>query len=178
MNGVRSRSEAREGSREEVMNIFDCAIKIEEETIEYYEGLMAESRDPQMKSLFSLVAASMAQHRDNLLKLKAMSQQQQVDLQLDGAVCSFKPLLSQRELLEAAKNDPDLYQFAVREEESEIRLYEKLASLTGDSATGTALMMLAEEERRELDTVESIYAYVEEPMTYLESAEFSNRKEL
>jgi rubrerythrin len=177
MNGVRSRSEARERSWEEVMNIFDCAIKIEEETIEYYEGLMAESRDPQMKSLFSLVAASVAQHRDNLLKLKEMSQQQQVDLQLDGGVCSFKPLLSQRELLEAAKNDPDLYQFTVREEESEIRLYERLASLTG-GATQSALVMLAEEERRELETVESIYAYVEEPMTYLESAEFSNRKEL
>jgi rubrerythrin len=160
------------------MNIFDCAIKIEAETIQYYEGLMAESRDPQMRSLFSLLAASVAEHRENLLKLKAMAGGRKTDLLMDSAVCSFKPLLTQQELLEAAKNDPDLYQFTVKEQEQEIRLYEKLASMNGDSEAGSALIMLAEEERRELETVENIYAYVEEPMTYLESAEFSNRKEL
>ena len=40
------------------MNVFDCAIKIEEETARYYEGLQAEARQPELKNLFALLAAS------------------------------------------------------------------------------------------------------------------------
>jgi rubrerythrin len=161
------------------MNIFDCAIKIQEETKEYYEGLKVVSKNPQMKTLFSILAASNAEHRNNLLRLKSSIEPERAQVQpLDGTACSFRPLLTERELLEKAENDPDLYQFTVREEEQEIHFYEELASLTADDATGSTLLMLAEEERRHLETVENIYAFVEEPETYLEWGEFSNRKEL
>lgn len=160
------------------MNVFDCAIKIEEEVKSYYQGLEAESRRPELKHLFSLLAASEEEHRSRLLKLKeSMGADAALD-SLDGSACRFRPLLTQRELLEEVINDPDLYQFTVREEEKEISFYEELASCAGNELTRASLLLLAEEERRHLATMENIYDFVEAPRNYLAWGEFGNKEEL
>jgi len=162
----------------EAMNVFDCAIKIEEEVKNYYKGLEAESRQPELKHLFSLLAASEEEHRSRLLKLKeSMGADAALD-SLDGSACRFRPLLTQRELLDEVINDPDLYRFTVREEEKEIRFYEELASGAGNELTRASLLMLAEEERRHLATMENIYDFVEAPRNYLAWGEFGNKEEL
>ncbi|HBG04006.1 MAG: ferritin [Geobacteraceae bacterium GWC2_58_44] len=161
------------------MNVFDCAIKIEEEAKKYYEGLEAVSHQPEQKHLFSMLAASEEEHRNNLIRMKASMATAMAHLDgLDGTACSFRPLLTQRELLQESENDPDLYRFTVREEENEIRFYEELASIAGDEVTRKSLLMVAEEERRHLATVENIYAFVEAPRSYLAWGEFSNLHEL
>lgn len=160
------------------MNVFDCAIKIEEEARKYYQGLEAQSDNPEMKNLFSMLAASEEEHRKNLIRMKGSMATAKAHMAgLDGKACSFRPLLTQRELLEEAQNDPDLYKFSVREAEQEIKFYEDLAAMARDEATRNTLRMLADEERRHLATVENIYAFVEEPKTYLAWGEFSNLKE-
>ena len=161
------------------MNVFDCAIKIEKEAKRYYERLGSESSVPEMKNLFSLLAASEKEHLDSLIRLKKNTPPDQAQLDdLDGAVCSFRPLLTRRELLEEMKNDPDLYKSAMREEEQEIKLYEELAQKAGDETMRMNLLMLAEEERRHQSVVEHIYDFVEAPKSYLAWGEFSNLKEL
>lgn len=162
------------------MNVFDCAIKIEEEARRYYEGLEAESDQPEMKHLFSMLAASEEEHRKNLIRLKRSTIHGKARLDgLDGVACSYRPLLTQRELLEEeAGKDPDLYKFTVREEEQEIKFYEGLASIARDEVTRKSLLMLAEEERRHLTRMENIYAFVEAPKSYLAWSEFSNLQEL
>lgn len=156
------------------MNVFDCALKIEEETKAYYEGLEAEAVEPEMKLLFSMLAASEEEHQRKLRLLRK---------RLDGArlegltdnVCRFRPLLSQRELLEEADRDPNLYRFAVNNEEQEIRFYRELATAATDKKTRRSLLMLAEEEKRHLQKVTNIYSFVEAPRNYLEWGEFGNR---
>ena len=161
------------------MNVFDCAIKIEEETKAYYEGLEAEASDPEMKLLFSMLAASEDEHKKSLLKLKeGMSHDKARMDGLDIAACSYRPFLTQRELLEETDKDPDLYLYSIKREEQEIRFYEELANMAGDEPTRRSLLMLADEERRHLEMLENIYAFVEEPKSYLEWGEFSNLKTL
>lgn len=161
------------------MNVFDCAIKIEEDTKSYYEGLKAEAAEPELKLLFSMLAASEDEHKERLLKLKESMDARKAMLQgLDGTVCSFRPCLTQRELLEVKDKDPDLYLFSVNKQERDIRFYEELSGKATDEGTRTTLLMLATEERRHLETVENIYAFAEDPRTYLEWAEFSNLKTL
>jgi len=161
------------------MNVFDCAIKIEEEAKQYYERLGAESSLPEMKHLFSLLAASEEEHRKTLVRLKGSLATDKAQLEaLDGSACSFRPLLTERELLEEAKDDPDLYKFSMREEEQEIRFFEELALKTNNEATRWGLRLLADEERRHLNVVEHIYDFVETPKTFLAWGEFSNLREL
>ncbi|QXE90983.1 ferritin-like domain-containing protein [Geomonas subterranea] len=159
------------------MNVFDCAIKIEEETKSYYEGLEAEAMEPEMKTLFSMLAASEEEHQRKLRRLRKRIKGARLE-GLNGNVCRFRPLLSQRELLEETGRDPNLYRFAVNNEEQDIRFYEELAAAATDDVTRRGLRLLAEEERRHLQMVANIYSFVETPKTFLAWSEFSNTKEL
>ncbi|MBU5614507.1 ferritin-like domain-containing protein [Geomonas azotofigens] len=159
------------------MNVFDCAIKIEEETKAYYEGLEAEAMEPEMKTLFSMLAASEEEHQRRLRRLRKRMQGATLE-GLNGNLCRFRPLLSQKELLEETDRDPNLYRFAVGNDEQDIRFYEELASAATDEMTRKGLLLLAEEERRHLQKVTNIYSFVEDPKTFLAWSEFSNMKEL
>ena len=160
------------------MNVFDCALNIEDETKKYYEGLEAESPLPEMKHLFSMLVASEDEHRDSLIRLKSMAPAGGQLEGLEGTACRFRPILTQRELLEEIDNDPDLYKFTIREEEQEIAWFEELSMRATDEATAVSLRMLAEAERSHLAIMENIYAFVQAPKSYLAWGEFGNRQEL
>jgi len=160
------------------MNVFDCAIKIQEETKQYYEGLQAESDRQEMRELFSLLAASEDQLKKSLLRLKRMVPERNDLKALDGTLCSFRPPLSQRELMEELEKDPDLYRFSVTQEEQEIEKFERLSAQAGSETSATTLRLIAEAERRHLNVMENIYDFVEAPRNFLVDGEFSNRHEL
>jgi rubrerythrin len=160
------------------MNIFDCAIKMENEARTYYERLAAASKVAELKNLFSILADAEQEHLDALVSMKSNPQLQRAGFSaLDGSACAFKPLLTKRELIAELENDPDSYRHVITEEENEIRFYEDLAARAEDEATRKALLSLADEERKHLEIVENIYSFVEEPKTYLAWGEFSNLKE-
>jgi|ERR1039457_391941 rubrerythrin len=56
--------------REITMNIFDCAIKMEQEARIHYEKLSDSATIPEMKNLFTLLAESEQEHYDALVKIK------------------------------------------------------------------------------------------------------------
>ena len=49
------------------MNIFDCAIKMEEEAKLYYEKLAAATNVPELKNLFTMLAAAEQEHHEALV---------------------------------------------------------------------------------------------------------------
>ncbi len=160
------------------MNIFDCAIKMEEDAREYYENLVTAVTVPELKNLFSMLAAAEQEHRDALVSMKVNVDPQKVRFgALEEAACVFKPLLDKRELIAELKDDPDAYRHALQKEEEGVRFYEDLATKAEDGATREVLLMIAGEERKHLNIVENIYSFVESPKTYLAWGEFSNLKE-
>ena len=49
------------------MDIFKCAIKMEEEARSYYEKLAAAAVVPELKNLFTLLSESEQEHHDALV---------------------------------------------------------------------------------------------------------------
>lgn len=161
------------------MNVFDCAIKIEEEAKDYYMQLGSHTDNPQMRNLFAMLAASEEEHHATLMKMKQALPAEKAQVgELDTVVCRFRPVLTEEEFLEEMRDDPDFYLHAMREEEEEIRFYEELAKKTSDDATRACLMQLIQAERHHLSTVANIYDFVENPRSYLASGEFSNLRDL
>lgn len=161
------------------MNVFDCAIKIEEEAREFYEKMEAETADQEIKTLFSMLVAAEEEHLNTLRRMKVSLEPGQGQMNtLHAASCAFRPLQSKRDFLADMKNDRDFYLHAVREEEQDIKFYEDLASRTNDEPLRSKLLMLADQERKHLETIENIYSFVEEPKNYLVWGEFSNLREL
>jgi rubrerythrin len=160
------------------MNVFDCAIKTEEEARLYYEKLAAATAVPELKNLFTMLAAAEQEHHDALVNMKGSIDPQKAQFKaLKEAACLFKPLLAKRGLMAELKEDPDAYQHVVKEEEEGVRFYEELAAQTKDEGTREILLKIADEERKHLSIVENIYSFIESPRTYLAWGEFSNLKE-
>jgi rubrerythrin len=160
------------------MNIFDCAIKMEEDAREYYEKLANTVAIPEMKNLFSILAKAEMEHRDALVKMKGCSDPQNTQFSdLREAACIFKPLLAKRDLIAELKEDPDAYMHALKHEEDGVRFYEELAAKAQNEATREILLKIAKEESKHLNIVENIYSFVESPRTYLAWGEFSNLNE-
>ncbi len=160
------------------MDIFDCAIKMEEEARGCYEKLAATTAVPELKNLFTMLAAAEQEHHDALVEMKGRIDPQKAQFKgLQEAACIFQPLLAKRDLMAELKEDPDAYKHVVTEEEEGVKLYEELAAQAKDDGTREILLMIAAEERKHLSIVENIYAFVESPKTYLAWGEFSNLKE-
>jgi rubrerythrin len=160
------------------MNIFDCAIKMEEEARKYYENLANAVTVPELKNLFSMLAAAENEHRDALVVMKEGIDPQKVRFDaLNEAACVFSPLLNKRDLIAEMKEDPDAYRHVVKKEEESVRFYEELAAQAQDEGTRDVLLMITREERKHLSIVENIYNFVESPKTYLAWGEFSNLAE-
>jgi len=160
------------------MNIFDCAIRKEEEARGYYEELAANTDVPELKNLFSMLAASEQEHYDALIKMKERIDSNKGRFAaLHEAACLFTPLLAKRDLMAELKDDPDAYRHAVKREEEDVRFYEDLAAKAQDEESRRVLLMIADEERKHLSIVENIFSFVESPKTYLAWGEFSNLKE-
>jgi len=160
------------------MNIFDCAIKMEEEARINYEKLAAATPVSELKNLFTMLAAAEQEHHDALVEMKGSIDPQKAQfMDLQEAACIFQPLLAKRDLMAELREDPDAYKHVVKEEEKGVKFYEEQAAQAKDEGTREILLMIADEERKHLSIVENIYAFVESPKTYLAWGEFSNLKE-
>ena len=117
------------------MNIFDCAIKMEEEAVEYYQKL-ALVADPELKHLFSMLALTKQAHLKALLQMKdGMDQQDSEFGALREAARMFQPLLAKRDLMTELNEDTDVLQLQVEQQERGGDFYQELAEqATNDGA--------------------------------------------
>lgn len=160
------------------MDIFECAIKMEEEARSYYEKLAASAVVPELKNLFTLLSESEQEHHDALVELRESNAPLNIQFKdLQGAACHFKPLLEKNGLKEEPIEESDAYVNIVNEEEKSVQFYVDSAAQAEDENTRKILLMIAKEERKHLSIVKNIYSFVESPKTFLASAEFSNLKE-
>jgi rubrerythrin len=160
------------------MNIFDCAISMEEDARAYYKKIADVSTIPEIKNLLTLLAEAEQEHRDILASMKESLAPQKAEFSvLKDAACVFRPLLGKRDLMEELKDDPDAYRHIVIREEEDVRFYEDLAAKAQDGESRQILLLIAAEERKHLSIVENIYSFVESPRNYLAWGEFSNIKE-
>lgn len=160
------------------MNIFDCAIRMEEEARKHYEKQAAAAVVPELKNLFTMLSESEQEHHDALLKLKESTAPMKTEFKdLQGAACHFMPLLAKNDLKDEPVEESDAYMDIVNEEEKGVQFYVDLAAQSKDEYTRKVLLMIAKEERKHLSIVKNIYSFVQSPKTFLASAEFSNLKE-
>lgn len=159
------------------MNVFDCAIKRKEDSSKNYEKLATITAVPELKTLFTILAASEQEHRDALEKMKSNLDSEGITFHaLQDATCQFTDLLDQHALMTELKEDYDAYRHVIKEEEDGIRFYKELAAQTENEGARRILLSIADEERKHLSIVENIYFFVESPKNYLANAEFSNLK--
>ncbi len=157
------------------MNIIECTIKMKAEARAHYERLANAFDDKELKRLFTLLAAAEEEHRALLEKINDRVHPSEDDLAaLEASVCVFRPTLDSANPVKTLRRDPDAYRHVIADEQETIELFDQLASQADNEKLKKLCRILANQERRHLKMVENIYAFVEDPRTYLEWGEFGN----
>jgi len=163
------------------MNVFDFALKLEQDGKTLYDKLAAEAPASELKNIFNLLGAVEQEHYD---AIKAMQQgidpatAQSTALEKAGQIKnSFRQLLERKDTLSLLKGDPDGFEHVLKAEEESIRLYKELAAAELNPAAKKLYLEFAAEEEKHLSIIENIYEFVEKPHTYLAWGEFSNLAE-
>ncbi|SRR6266571_2914036 len=160
------------------MNVFDFALKMEEDGRAYYQKLAAEATVSEFKTIFAMLADAEQEHHDAIAAMKKGVPAEQVNSKvLEKAKNVFQELLGRKQTLTSLKRDPDGFKNAIRIAEEGIKLYEEMAGKETNPVAVKVLLILAAEERKHLEIMENIYDFVEAPHTFLAWGEFSNLKE-
>lgn len=161
------------------MNVFDFAIKMEEDGRKFYEKLAEEANEPELKSIFTLLAAEESQHRDIFQAMKDGQDPVKADSKsMENAKSIFQKLMEKKDAYGILSKDPDCYLHSIKTEEDYIKLYEDMARKERNVHVKELLLKIAEEEKNHLNIMENIYDFMESPRTFLAWGEFSNLREL
>ncbi len=160
------------------MNVLDYAIRIEEEGSQLFERLGHDTSHVELKRIFGLLASAEQEHIETLEAMKRGINPVDAESSMLERTChtksGFGRLLENNDILNELKRDPDGFRHIVEAEEENIRLMAGMASSEPNMKAGLLLSRVAEDEKKHLEMIESIYEFMEAPRTYLEWGEFGN----
>lgn len=158
------------------MNVFDFALRMEQDGKKYYEQLAGQSNVPGLRTIFLRLAADEQKHFETLQRLRS-ERAQVVPMEesaiLDFAQNVFENLLS-GEHVPAFQGDLEGYRHAMKLEADSVELYEEAARREENGEIRSALARIAEEEKKHFAVLENIYDFVNAPNEYLAWREFTN----
>lgn len=161
------------------MNVFDQAMKLEQDGQALYERL-AEQADVQgLKIIFHWLAMDEKKHFEifQAMKKKAGKLIMAESKALEGAKNIFAELQREKALPAPSAQNLDAYQFAMKVEAESVKLYQDAADRETNPEVKNLLLRIAVEERHHYNILENIYEFVNAPNRSLAWAEFSNLKE-
>lgn len=158
------------------MNVFDFAMKMEEDGKAYYEKLANQASLPGLKTIFTRLAEDEQKHYEIFQQLKESGSVpvMQETIIIAEAKNVFEELSKEEETLKGLKGDLAAYQHAMKIESDSFRFYENAANEEKNPATKKLLIRIAGEEHKHFNVLENIYHFTNAPNQYLAWGEFSN----
>lgn len=156
------------------MNIFNFAIKMEQDGKAYYDKLAKDATLPGLQKIFASLAEDEQKHYDIFVALrdggKNVAMADSTVLEFSKNVFAALPTESG----EAVKDDLDSYSHAMQLEADSFRLYERAAKEEQEEGIERLLLKIAAEEHKHYEILENIYAFANAPNQFLAWREFSN----
>lgn len=160
------------------MNTLEFLNRFENDCLDFYNTLGAETADPELKGLYGLLADSRKRHMDLLEPLKETVRSEDLTSELaeraGHVVNGCRMALTARDFDKEMRGDRDAFGHVIHAEEEMIRLCEGMARAEESEQVKALLNWFVADEKRHLEEIEGIYEFVETPHFYLEWGEFSN----
>ena len=160
--------------------IFDYAMKMEQDGREYYEKMASETDVPALKKILEGLAEDEIKHYNIFKSLK----ERNVDRLGELSGQDTQMVTTTKNVFEQMKNEKGEYSFDGNvmevwrhaqdvEKKSEDFYRDKAKEVNDDQARGL-LNKIADEEHKHWAIIENVMHFLNKPKTYLEDAEFSN----
>lgn len=161
------------------MNVFEFAMKMEEDGKAYYQLLASQTSLPGLQKIFSELADDEQKHYEIFRKLK--EQEPVAEMQdttvIENARNIFEGLPKGAVALAGVKDSTAGYDHAMELESQSFKFYERAADQETNPKTKELLLKIAVEERKHFNILENIFSFINAPNQSLEWAEFSNLSE-
>lgn len=152
------------------MNVFDFAMKIELQGKAYYETLAESARIPELKGIFTGLAADEQKHYDLLRGLKEGKNWAMADsTMLQQARSVFTDLIDRPEAPQEMQDALGAYQLALKVEAESVRLYEEMAKKEEDPVLTRLYLKLANEEKSHYNILDNLCELAKRPKEYVPS---------
>ena len=157
------------------MNVFDFAMNIERSGSQFYGQMANRVQESGPKTIFRMVAKDekklINKFRDMKNRLGTLTMED--SKALDRVTNPFEePSLKENAL--QLKTDLEAYAYVIGIEKQLCRLFENAARQEPDEQVKALLLKVAEEEKKELESLRSVRDFVNAPDEYLAWGEFSN----
>jgi len=165
-----------------LMKATDYLTRFENDCLNLYETLGSNTNDPELKTLYQLLADTRQRHLDSLATLKETIRNGEAESELiDRAgqvVNKCRQTLLAPDVMKSMRNDHDAFDHIIHAEEEMIRICEGMARNESGEKVKALLNWFVVDEKKHLEEIEGIYDFVEAPHCYLEWGEFSNMRTL
>lgn len=160
------------------MDVFEFAIKMEQDGEKFYREIAALAQDEGVKNLMDLLAADEVKHAQVLERMRKNIAADLTETRiLAGAKNVFAGLLSRKDLVAASADQAELYRRALAIEKKSRDFYLKEAARAERESVKLVLERIAEEEKKHAFLLENMIEFIQRPKTWLESAEFNHLEE-
>ena len=156
------------------MDIFEFAMKMEEDGKKYYLELSGIATDEGIQNILKMLAADEDKH---FAVIKQMKEEQTVMVEtrvLEKARNIFAEMREKKEEIDISSTPIHLYAKAKEIEERSIKFYLEMSADMEDDAQRDLFLLLAEEEKKHVFLLENVIEFVSKPKIWLENAEFNH----
>jgi rubrerythrin len=163
------------------MNIFEYAMKMEEDGRAFYLEHAEKTDSPQLKKILQQLADDESKHYAIFKALRDGQPAEYKDSEqtrILGTVKNvFEELKASNEELDFNEDAKTAWKEAQEIEKKSEDFYREKAGEVSDENQKRILNRIADEERRHWITMENVLQFLDRPTTWLEDAEWSNLEE-
>lgn len=157
------------------MNVLEFAKKKEQFSIDLYTDLAKKARDEGLRHIFEMLTEEEKRHHAAICQMiKSVPVEVLQTPMLKNASSIFKKMKRGADHYIFGDSELEVYQKARQYEEESHRFYLDEAGKATDQKEKEAFSLLASEEQKHFVLLDSICDFVEQPLSYLENAEFVN----
>lgn len=156
------------------MDIFEFAMKMEEDGKNYYLELSGKATDEGIQNILKMLAADEDKH---FAVIKRMKEEQSVMVEtrvLEKAKNIFVKMKEKNEEIDLSSTPIHLYTKAKEIEERSIKFYLEMSAEMEDDAHRDLFLLLAEEEKMHEFLLENVIEFISKPKLWLDNAEFNH----
>lgn len=159
------------------MNVFDYAIKIEQEGEQFYRDLAKRTNHIGLKAILTILADEEILHdkmfanmRDNLSYDVHSST---ILTEYDSMITSMK---TNKEKFDVGKDEVGMFEKALKFEKDSVEYYTQKAKESTIPNEKLALLKIAAEEQKHVIMIENLIEHISKPFSWIEDAEMSKKE--
>jgi rubrerythrin len=157
------------------MNVLEFAKKKEQFSVELYTDLGKKARDEGLRNIFEMLTEEEKKHYQAVSQMiKSVPVEVLQTPMLKNASSIFKKMKRGADHYIFGDSELEVYQKARQYEEESRQFYLAEADKATDPKEKETLTLLAGEEQKHFVLLDNICDFVEQPLSYLENAEFTN----